>query len=117
MYSKDREGQIGCRLRLRVLWAVSLVFLKFCKVLLNNKISKMQGIRIKFRIIVFFLLMSICVNKLSAQTPADDPGIGGAGVGSAPSGDGSPIVPFDGGMSLILLASGITFASKKVKLH
>ena len=53
--------------------------------------------------------------SLNAQTPADDPGIGGPGAGVAPAGDGAPTVPFDGGMSLILLASGIAFAKKKVK--
>ena len=50
-----------------------------------------------------------------AQTPADDPGIGGPGVGAAPAGDGSPIVPFDGGMSLLLAASGIGYMTKKLK--
>ncbi len=55
-------------------------------------------------------------NSSNAQTPADDPGIGGPGTSdSAPAGDGAPIVPFDGGMSLILLASGIGFATKKAK--
>jgi len=74
----------------------------------------MQTISKKFRLIGFVILISICVNRLSAQTPADDPLIGGPGAGSAPAGDGSPIVPFDGGMSIMLLASGIAFASKKV---
>ena len=63
------------------------------------------------------LMLSICVNTtVNAQSPADDPGIGGPGSpGNGPSGDGSPIVPFDGGMSLMLAISGITYASKKVK--
>ena len=51
-----------------------------------------------------------------AQSPADDPGIGGPGSpGNGPSGDGSPVVPFDGGMSLMLAASGISYAAKKLK--
>jgi hypothetical protein len=63
------------------------------------------------------LMLSICVNTtVNAQSPADDPGIGGPGSpGNGPSGDGSPIVPFDGGMSLMLAISGITYASKKMK--
>ena len=63
------------------------------------------------------LMLSICVNTtVNAQSPADDPGIGGPGSpGNGPSGDGSPIVPFDGGMSLMLAASGIAYASKKMK--
>lgn len=62
------------------------------------------------------LLLSLCVNTVvNAQSPADDPGIGGPGSpGNGPSGDGAPIVPFDGGMSLMLAASGIAYASKKI---
>jgi len=64
----------------------------------------------------FILLLSVFVSTIViAQTPADDPGIGGPGVGVAPAGDGSPIVPFDGGMSLMLLASGIGYSMKKIK--
>ncbi len=61
------------------------------------------------------LMLSLCVNTtVNAQSPADDPGIGGPGSpGNGPSGDGGPVVPFDGGMSLILAASGIAYASKK----
>ena len=68
----------------------------------------------------FVLLMTLCVHStLNAQTPADDPGIGGPGIGAAPAGDGSPIVPFDGKMNLLFAASGILFVSlsyKKQKL-
>ena len=66
--------------------------------------------------LAFILLMSVFISTVvMAQTPADDPGIGGPGVGAAPAGDGSPIVPFDGGMSLMLLASGIGYYMKKIK--
>ncbi len=66
--------------------------------------------------LAFILLLSVFVSTtVMAQTPADDPGIGGPGVGAAPAGDGSPIVPFDGGMSLMLLASGIGYSMKKIK--
>ena len=58
------------------------------------------------------LIITLCVNStLNAQTPADDPGIGGAGAGIAPLGDGAPTVPFDGGMNFLLLASGLTLAT------
>lgn len=62
-------------------------------------------------------VVGICLSVVSnAQTPADDPGIGGQGTGSfAPLQDGNPVVPFDGGMSLLLVASGIGYASKKLK--
>ena len=66
--------------------------------------------------LAFILLLSVFVSTIvMAQTPADDPGIGGPGVGAAPAGDGSPIVPFDGSMSLMLLASGIGYSMKKIK--
>ena len=63
------------------------------------------------------ILLSVCINtNVNAQSPADDPGIGGPGSpGNGPSGDGSPIVPFDGGMSLMLAISGISYAAKKIK--
>jgi len=60
--------------------------------------------------------MSFASMIVHAQSPADDPGIGGPGSpGNGPSSDGSPIVPFDGGMSLMLSASGIGYLSKKIK--
>ncbi len=63
------------------------------------------------------LMFSLFVNTtVNAQSPADDPGIGGLGSpGNGPSGDGSPVVPFDGGMNLMLADSSIAYASKKVK--
>jgi len=63
------------------------------------------------------MLISLSVNTtVKAQSPADDPGIGGPGSpGNGPSGDGGPVVPFDGGMSLMLAASGISYAAKKLK--
>ena len=62
------------------------------------------------------LMLSMCINtKVNAQSPADDPGIGGpGGPGNGASGDGSPTVPFDGGMSLILAANGIVYAARKL---
>ncbi len=80
----------------------------------------MNKIKIKLHLVGLFLLMSVCLNTtLNAQTPADDPiliGGSGPGGGVAPAGDGSPVVPFDGGMSLILAASGIGYATKKIKM-
>ena len=77
----------------------------------------MQSITKRIKLAGILLLLSICLHThTKAQTPADDPGGPGSGSGGGtPSGDGSPIVPFDGGMSLLLLASGIGYASKKVK--
>ena len=64
------------------------------------------------------LLVGILLTAISvkAQSPADDPGIGGPGSPSVGvGGDGGPVVPFDGGMSLMFAASGIVYASKKVR--
>ena len=63
------------------------------------------------------MMICLCINTtVNAQSPADDPGIGGPGSpGNGPTGDGSPIVPFDGGMSLMLAASGIAYVSKRMK--
>jgi len=63
-----------------------------------------------------FIGVLIGTVNVNAQSPADDPGIGGPGSpGDGPGGDGGPVVPLDGGMSLMLAASGIAYASKKLK--
>ena len=63
------------------------------------------------------LAIIFCVNTTTkAQSPADDPGIGGPGSPTVGVGaDSGPVVPFDGGMSLLLLASGISYSAKKLK--
>ena len=65
------------------------------------------------------LLLIVLGTHSIVQAQSPDPGIGGPGSGSGPSGtpsgDGGPVVPFDGGMSLMLAASGISYAAKKMK--
>ncbi len=70
---------------------------------------------IGFSFLFFFSL--VLAATLQAQTPATfDPGIGGPIDGGVGSGDGGgPIIPFDGGMSLMLLASGVGYASDKLR--
>jgi hypothetical protein len=78
----------------------------------------MQTIIKSIKLVGLALVIGLCLTTVSvnAQSPADDPGIGGPGSpGNGPSGDGSPIVPFDGGMSLMLAASGISYVAKKLK--
>ena len=76
------------------------------KIITNNKLLSVL-------LIVGFSLATVMVQ---AQSPADDPGINGPGSpNNGPTGDGSPVVPFDGGMSLMLAASGISYAAKKIK--
>jgi len=77
----------------------------------------MQIITKRIGLVGLALMLSLCISTtVNAQSPADDPGIGGPGSpGNGPSGDGSPIVPFDGGMSLMLAASGIGYVAKRIK--
>ena len=78
----------------------------------------MQQIVKSIRIVFLVILVGVFfkATNVSAQSPADDPGIGGPGSPSeGVGGDGGPVVPFDGGMSLMLAASGIAYASKKVR--
>ena len=77
----------------------------------------MQTLKKTLQLLGLVMVVSLCLNSdIKAQSPADDPGIGGPGSpGNGPSGDGSPIVPFDGGMSLMLLAFGIGYVVKKGK--
>ena len=78
----------------------------------------MQTIIKSVKLIGLAMVVSCCftATSVSAQSPADDPGINGPGSpNNGPTGDGSPVVPFDGGMSLMLAASGIGYASKKLK--
>ena len=76
----------------------------------------MKVVTKRIGILILILFISYCMNSpLKAQTPADDPGIGGPGTsGSSPASDGAPIVPFDGGMSLMFLASGVGYAIRKI---
>ena len=78
----------------------------------------MQTITKSFKLIGLAMVIGLTLTsiKVNAQSPADDPGINGPGSpGNGPTGDGSPVVPFDGGMSLMLVASGISYAVKKLK--
>jgi len=76
----------------------------------------MQTMTKRIGLSLIILFISCCLNSsLNAQTPADDPGIGGPGVGAAPAGDGSPIVPFDGEMSFVFLLCGVGYASFTMK--
>ena len=78
----------------------------------------MQQVIKGMRLIGLAMIIGLCFTAVTvnAQSPADDPGIGGPGSpGNGPGGDGGPIVPFDGGMSLMLAASGIAYMFKKIK--
>ena len=70
-------------------------------------------------LVVFMLIAiaTIVTMKANAQGNPGGPGTNGSnnyGNGN-PVGGGAPAVPFDGGMSLMLSASGISYATKKLK--
>ena len=77
----------------------------------------MHTIITTLRLIALTLLISVCVNtNLHAQSPADDPGIGGPGSPSVGvGGDGGPVVPLDRDLSIMLIAVGIAYGYQKVK--
>ena len=74
---------------------------------------------------VIFVIAFITIGNLttSAQPNPGGPGIGTNGSGGNGSGytndnaapSNSPAVPFDGGMSLMLIASGIGYSAKKLR--
>lgn len=64
---------------------------------------------------IVLVILVISVGAKAQVFPAG-PGTQGSGVqanGQSPS--NGPVVPFDGGLSLILLASGVGYASKQLK--
>ena len=78
----------------------------------------MQQVVKSIRLVVITLMIGVFFTAINvkAQSPADDPGIGGPGSPTVGVGaDSGPVVPFDGGMSLMLAASGIAYASKKLR--
>ena len=78
----------------------------------------MRTIKKTLGLLAIAITLSLLVNTVTqAQSPADDPGIGGVGspTGGGLTGDGGPVVPFDGGMSLMLLATGIGYAYKELQ--
>ena len=62
---------------------------------------------------VLIVVATMVTVHANAQNPGG-PGTNGSGV-LADGGSGGPGVPFDGGMSLMLVASGIGYAAKKLK--
>ena len=63
---------------------------------------------------VLIVVATMVTVHANAQGNPGGPGTNGSGV-LADGGSGGPGVPFDGGMSLMLVASGIGYAAKKLK--
>ena len=74
-------------------------------------------IQINLKTIALVAMTTILVAKATAQPGPGGPGINGSGIlgnGDAAA-SGAPAVPFDGGMSLMLAASGIGYVAKRMK--
>ena len=63
---------------------------------------------------VLIVVATMVTVHANAQGNPGGPGTNGSGV-LADGGSGGPEVPFDGGMSLMLVASGVGYAAKKLK--
>ena len=63
------------------------------------------------KVVMILMLTVIISSRVQAQP---NPGPGNSGSTITVTSDG-PTVPFDGGMSLMLAASGISYVSKKLK--
>ena len=68
-------------------------------------------VKVSAQVIGLLMLMVFVSSKLQAQ-PNPGPGNQNSNIGVTNDG---PTVPFDGGMSLILAASGISYAAKRMK--
>ena len=80
---------------------------------------KLKNSIAKQKVLLLLTTSLLAAGVVSAQFSAGGPGTNGAN-GSGPTNDlggspTSPSVPFDGGMSLVLAASGIGYAAKKLK--
>ncbi len=62
----------------------------------------------------FIAVAGIVLMANSAIDAQPNPGPGNSGSTINTTGDG-PTIPFDGGMSLMLIASGISYGAKKLK--
>ena len=75
------------------------------KAILNNLVKAVY-------ILVILIMTSITVK---AQFNIGGPGTDGSGINGNGTPNNSPAVPFDGGLSLVLLVSGVGYAAKKQK--
>ncbi len=78
----------------------------------------MQQIIKKIKVVLLIVVVGVFFTSTqsNAQSPADDPGIGGPGSPSVGVGaDGGPVVPLDRNLSIMLIAAGIAYGYKKIR--
>jgi hypothetical protein len=61
------------------------------------------------------LIVLVTIINAKAQSSINGPGTDGSGINANGTPNNSPAVPFDGGMSIVLLVSGVVYATKKQK--
>ena len=73
--------------------------------------------KISIRTILTIGILILATMTVNAQFNINGPGTNGSGINAngTPNGSPSPTVPFDGGMSLMLLASGIGYGARRLK--
>ena len=95
-----------------------LQFLDISGLITHKKIRMKKNISI-FKKGMALMAVLLIINKgVFAQFGAGGPGTEGYGIGTTNdlgNAGPSPAVPFDGGMSILLLASGIGYGAKKIK--
>jgi len=72
-------------------------------------------LQLGIKTLIVAVVATIITVKANAQGNPGGPGSNGSGTYGNGSPVGGPIVPFDGGMSLMLLASGIGYGVKKLR--
>ena len=78
----------------------------------------MQQVVKSIRLVVITLLVGVFFTAITvqAQSPADDPGIGGPGSPTiGVGGDSGPVVPLDRDLSSLLIVAGMAYGYKKMK--
>ena len=76
-----------------------------------------NSIKYSIKALLIIVITIFTTINSNAQPGPGGPGSVGSGIQASGASDsgGSPTVPFDGGMSLMLAASGIGYAAKKLK--
>ena len=78
----------------------------------------MQQVTKRIKLVFLTMVIGIFFTTINvnAQSPADDPGIGGPGSPTiGVGGDSGPVVPLDRDLSVMLIAAGIAYGYKKMK--
>ena len=78
----------------------------------------MQQVTKRIKLVFLTMVIGVLFTTINvkAQSPADDPGIGGPGSPTVGVGaDSGPVVPLDRDLSVILIAAGIAYGYKKMK--